>query len=131
MTLPISINDRESQKFVDISPGETAIRIFADNIQGEFVPSGLKNGGKVSEVVLVDYEWRPIPPTPLPDRNAMAIQNYESGIDIKCNYLNSVVGYIGATIKADLERFYNITEAIIIYGKSQSGSVTVTCEELS
>jgi hypothetical protein len=48
MSLPPSLNDREYQKFVDINPGETAIRISGANFSGTFTISGLSVAGRIS-----------------------------------------------------------------------------------
>jgi hypothetical protein len=40
MALPNAINDREFQKFVDVAPGETAVRVVLSDAISGFVPSG-------------------------------------------------------------------------------------------
>ena len=63
-------------------------------------------------------------------RNAMAIQN-KSGSEIKINY-SAVIGYVGIVIDDAGERQYDITENIIMYGKSESGTTpTIYVEELA
>ena len=47
-------------------------------------------------MTLNSSSWTALPSTPLTDRNAIAVQN-ESGINIKLNYDNNVVGYVGMT----------------------------------
>lgn len=32
MALPIALNDREHQKFIDVSPGKTAVRVSTDGL---------------------------------------------------------------------------------------------------
>lgn len=32
MTLPASIQDREQQKFIDVSPGQTAVRVYTEGL---------------------------------------------------------------------------------------------------
>lgn len=40
MSLPSQLTDREFQKFVDVSPGETAVRVVLSGELSGFVPSG-------------------------------------------------------------------------------------------
>lgn len=100
-------------------------------VTGSFTPSGLRNGGLITEVTLNSLTWTPLPATPLADRNALAIQN-NSQIDIKVNYRSDVAGYVGARVKANGgERFYDVKDDIILYAKSDGGTPTVTVEEIS
>lgn len=101
--------------------------------QGELSPKGLNRGGKVTEVTLNAVTWTPLPLVPLSQRNALCVQN-QSNIEIKTNYdsfepLPS--GYVGMTVAAGGERFYDITDTIILYAKSQAGTPTVSIEEIS
>jgi len=101
------------------------------SVTGSFAPSGLRNGGLITEVTLNSLTWTPLPATPLADRNALAIQN-NSQIDIKVNYRSDVAGYVGARVKANGgERFYDVKDDIILYAKSDGGTPTVTVEEIS
>lgn len=94
-------------------------------------PSGLRNGGVVTEIMLRDDIWTALPMTPLAMRNAIAVQNLSS-VDIKLNYADDVVGYVGMVVAANGgERFYDITDGIPIYAKASLGTPTVTIEELS
>lgn len=96
-------------------------------------PGGLTVGGLISEVTLNSATWTALPPSALSGRNQMSIQNI-SGIDIKINY-NSFgplpVGYFGTTVSSGSERHYLVTETIVIYGKSASGTPTIQVEELA
>lgn len=92
--------------------------------------SGLEIAGKVTEVALNSATWTALPATALANRNAICIQN-PTGIEIKINYDNSVVGYVGVIIGPSGERYYDITDSIVIYAKSASGTPTVNVEELS
>lgn len=93
-------------------------------------PSGLRNGGRISQVTLNENTWTALPAIPLANRNAMAIQNH-SGKSIALNYSNAVSGFTGIIIHDLAERSYNITESIVLYAKSQRGTAIVTVEELS
>jgi hypothetical protein len=130
MSLPQTLNDREYQKFVEISPTETAVRVSGTNFTGSFTISGLNKGGRVTEVTLNPFTWTPLPAIALADRNAMNIQNI-SGEEIKTNYSNSVVGYVGMVIGSGSERSYDIQDDIIMYGKSISSVVTINVEEIA
>lgn len=129
MALPNSINDREQQKFVDTVDGP-AVRVAGTNFTGSFSPSGLINGGIITEVTIDNVSWTPLPATPLDDRNALSIQNY-TGQQIKLNYDNSVVGYVGVILDDQQERQYDIKDTIIIYAKSMTSTCTVIVEEIS
>ena len=124
-----NINTLENQKFVECEDGNTAVRTFICN--GVVVtPSGLNIAGKITEVTLSSGAWTALPPTPLTDRNAISIQNL-SGIEIKVNYDNAEAGYKGMVISQGSERFYDITDQVVVYAKSASGTPTVTVEEIS
>jgi len=101
-----------------------------DALEGSFRPSGLNAGGKVTEVTLDTSNWTALPTIALTNRNAICIQN-KSGTEIKINYNNSVVGYVGIVISNGSERFYDITDDIIIYAKASSGTPTINIEEIA
>lgn len=128
------INDAAAWKTGDFEDGEAVskLRVFLDNFVAEFVPSGLKNAGRHTEVTVNDSSWTALPATPLTDRNAIAIQN-NNKFNIKINYSNSVTGYVGMTIRGNGgERQYDIKDTIVIYAKAESGkSGTIDVEELS
>lgn len=92
--------------------------------------TGLRNGGKITPVEVVDFEWRPLPSVPLANRNALTIQNI-SGTYIKINYADDIVGFVGVQIASGMERFYDLTDEIVMYAKSATGTVTILVEELS
>ena len=97
---------------------------------GSFSPSGLRNGGKVTEVTVSSASWTPLPATALSGRNAMGVQN-QSAIEIKLNYDSSTAGYVGVVVAAGAERYYDISDNIILYAKATSGSPTIIVEEIS
>ncbi len=98
--------------------------------KGEFTFSGLKNGGRVSTITINSATWTKIPAIPLDGRNAISIQNY-SGVEIKINYSDLIGGYVGIVIPDKGERYYDITDAIEIFAKCESGTASLTIEELS
>lgn len=126
VALPNHINDREQAKFVELD-GEVAIRTTAS---GEFSTSGLKTGGRITEVTVNASTWTALPPTALANRNALAIQN-ASGVEVKVNYDNTEPGYVGMVIADGIERFYDIKDTILIYGKSSGADATLNIEELA
>lgn len=131
MTLPAQITDREYQKFVDVNPGETAVRVTGENFSGNFSVSGLTTGGRHKVVTLNAVTWTALPATPLANRNAMAVQN-ESATNVKLNFDSAAVGFVGMTVLPNGgERQYDITDDILIYGKCAAGSVTVNVEEIA
>lgn len=97
---------------------------------GTIRPAGLNIGGRVTEVTLNDTTWVALPSTPLAQRNALAIQNV-SGVEMKVNYSSGIAGYEGIVIADGNERSYQISDTIIVYGKSALGSITVNVEELA
>ncbi len=99
------------------------------SVEGSFSPSGLKVGGKVTEVNINSTTWTALPATALTNRNAMSIQN-RSGQEIKINYVDDV-GYVGVIIPNSGERFYDITDAITIYARSSDGNAKLNIEELA
>lgn len=99
-------------------------------VTGTISIAGLRNGGRMTEVVLDSTSWKPLPLSPLPNRNALSIQN-QSDILIKIRYEPTEPGFVGGKVNADGERFYDITDAIVIYGKAESGTPTILVEELS
>jgi hypothetical protein len=131
MALPKALQDREYEKFDLNSDGEVIVRTsLTGDITGEFTPTGLKNGGRVTEVTLSDSSWTALPPGgALLNRNAINIQNY-SGSQIKINY-SVVSGYVGAIINDNSERNYDITEHIQLYARAEIGAPLVIIEEIS
>jgi len=93
-------------------------------------PAGLTVGGLITQTTINSTVWTALPLTALANRNALSIQNI-SGTEIKINYDNTTVGYVGVTIATGSERFYSITDQIIIYAKAASGTPTIQTEELA
>ena len=129
MALDPNINTREFDKFEDVS-GLTHVRVKATGVSGTFTPSGLKVAGRITAVTLNSATWTALPLTPLTARNAMRIQN-QSGIEIKLNYDNTEPTYLGVWIKPNGSELYDISDTIVLYGKSASGTPTVIVEEIS
>jgi hypothetical protein len=104
------------------------------NISGqvEARPIGLNIGGKITVFTIDDSTWWPLPATALANRNALSVQN-TSGSTIKINYDNTTVGWVGVTINSGSERFYSISENVILYAKAApaSGTITIQTEELA
>ena len=131
--LPVSRDQLENEKFTLDSENKVAIRTkTTGTLTGELTPSGLTIGGRFTEVTLNATGWTALQAIsgPLPDRNAIAIQN-ESGVDVKVQFDSGLAGYKGITIRNNSERQYDITDSIIIYGRSSSGTVTVNVEEIA
>mgnify|MGYP006374604905 CR=1 FL=1 len=93
-------------------------------------PQGLNVGGKVTVVSINSTTWTALPASPLANRNALTIQN-ASVSEIKLNYDNTTVGYVGIKVIVGSERYYDIKDTIIIYAKSQAGTVDIVVEELA
>lgn len=99
-------------------------------VSGSFTPSGLRNGGLITVVTVNQTTWTALPAAALANRNTLCIQN-RSGQQIKINYSSGVVGYVGIAIDDGAERFYDITDDIILYCKSMASSCSVTVEEIA
>lgn len=97
---------------------------------GSLSPSGLRTGGLITEVELSAIEWKPLPAVSLPGRNAIAIQNI-SAVEIKIQYDNTVVGYVGVVVASGGERQYDITDSIVIYARAFAGAPIIVVEEIA
>lgn len=96
-------------------------------------PSGLRVQGKITEVLIDDASWTPLPATPLTGRNSIRIQNI-GGFEMKLNYVSgSSGGYVGMVLINNGENYYNITDNIQLYGRLApgSGSATINVEEIA
>ena len=129
--LPTSKIQLDHEKFTLTDDSKVAVRTKG-SFTGTFSASGLTICGRFSEVTINDLTWTALQPVggPLANRNALAIQNL-SGVDMKVQYDSGLAGYKGMTIKDQNERQYDITETIIIYGKSASGTVAINVEEIA
>jgi hypothetical protein len=125
MALPCSIKDREYLKFTIDDDGEVCVRVC-----GEFAPKGLNDQGLITEVTLNSATWTPLPASALLNRNGVGVQNDTSN-NIKINFDNTVVGFVGWKIAKNGELFMDVRDNIIIYAKSQSGTPTVTIMEIA
>lgn len=138
MTISNNKNNREFDSFVEYpaASGVVVRNVYVANEPGDDIPvklgppSGLIVGGVITEVSLNSSSWTALPSSALSGRNALSIQN-RSGTEIKINYDNSVVGYVGIVIPDGGERFYDISDSIVIYAKSSSGTPTVVIEEIA
>ena len=122
-------NDRTT--YFTAAVGDSTCSISSSvSISGGVKTQGLTLGGLVTEVVLNDTTWTALPAPPLPSRNAVSIQNF-SGQLIKLNYNPATVGLVGVNVMDQNERFYDISDTILIYGKSTSGTCTIVVEEIA
>lgn len=131
MTLPSDINTREMQKFEDIAPGQTAVRVTGTNFSGTFTPSGLTIGGdNVDAFPVPDSAWVSVT-VPIANINQINVQN-ESNIDVKVRF-SDIPGYAGITIAAGSERQYAIKDTIVLYFKAAplSGGTVLNFEVIS
>jgi hypothetical protein len=104
--------------------------VTSGTVNGTVSQSGLNIGGRITEVELVDTEWRPIPAIPLEDRNSIQIQNF-SGKDVKINYTADHGSSFGVFIRDSTERMYMIKDTIIIYGRSSRNAAKIIVEEIA
>lgn len=97
---------------------------------GTFRLSGLTVEGKITVVSLNAVTWTALPPSALSNRNAIGVQN-QSAINIKLNYDPTTVGWVGIYVGAGAERYYDITDQIVLYAKAESGTPDIVVEELA
>ena len=129
MALSPNINDREKDKFTLNDDGDTAVRTVG-NLTGELVPAGVQIAGKITIVTVNQTTWTAIPSTPLADRKALHIQN-QSDEEIKYNYDDTVVGYVGIIVPSGGSAYIDLANDIEIYVKSSASSVDIAAEEIS
>jgi hypothetical protein len=98
------------------------------DINGNVKTSGLEIAGKVTSVT-VNNSWQALPATALADRNAMSIQ-HQGGNDVYLGYTGAGPAS-GVLLIFGSERFYNITDSIVIYARTQNGTASIVVEELS
>jgi len=134
-------NTLEQQKFREC-PTDSGLPVVAVLHCGpiDTNQSGLNDGGTVTEVTLSSAAWvalqrsgstNPTGSGPLTNRNAICIQNL-SGQAILINYVNGAGVTIGIRIADGGQRYYDISDAVIIYGRAtQAGSPKVIVEEIA
>jgi len=134
--------DNERNKFIDDPDLKAAVKTVSKifgSVSGSFTPGGLSTAGKHTEVVINSSTWTKLPSTALSARNAIAIQNTSTTEKIKVNYIvtteaaidTDIPGFTGQIIFPEQERFYDITDAIKIFAKSETSTFTINVEELS
>jgi hypothetical protein len=106
-------------------------RAGEDDAAIDVTPSGLRNGGLITTVELVDYEWRPLPAVALTDRNAMNVYNTTEGTEIAIAYLDDVDYADGVPIDPRESAYRDIKDTVVMYGMSSEGTVMIKVEELS
>lgn len=128
MAIPRTLQTLEVEKFKEstVDPDKPCVRVCTEGTQSV---SGLTIAGRIIFVTLSSIAWVALPVAPLVNRNAISIQNV-SGIQMKVNFVSNL-GYVGIIIEDGAERFYNITDDIIIFGRATSGSPIIAVEEVS
>jgi hypothetical protein len=107
-----------------------SLKKVVEILQGGLSSSGLSVAGRISRVTLNDTTWTALPLSALANRNGVGIQN-DSTTQIKLNFDNAEPGYIGWSLNASGETFIDVTDAITVYAKSQTGTPTITVMEVS
>lgn len=125
--------DPENITATNVAGNKRALDTYVQGGTFGVTPSGLKNGGRITEVTVDEFSWSALPGTALSFRNAIRIQNV-SASEIKLNYDYDPLpaGYVGVKMLAGFESYYDITADIKIYAKAApgSGSITVVVEEI-
>lgn len=129
--------DLERDKFTEVD-GETAVRVDARGVTVEFPdgtvvnarPKGLRTEGRVSTVAITTGSWSALPTTPLPNRNAVSVQNQTSQ-NVLINYNNTAPAGEGMILLPGDERSYDISNEIILYARATVSSGSLNVEELA
>lgn len=107
------------------------VAIVEGSIEGELVPSGLRNGGKITLTTINDSSWTPILVAAEALTNQINVQNF-TGSEVKVNhdfYGPLPAGYEGMRIPSNTERFYQVNGAFRMpYVKAEPGAGTVVIE---
>jgi len=135
-----TVEDREWDKFTCTDDDYTAVRTVGT---GTLQITGLTIGGRVTEVTINATTWTALPATPLTDRNSMSVQLFDTQVNVKVNYEaaggdidTDIPGFTGTIIPAPgdgglTERFYNVSDSVILYAKCATGTETLIIEELA
>jgi len=104
---------------------DVAVKELIGEVTGTFTPGGLQAEGKYTAVDIDDTSWTVIPTVAQTDRNQINIQNF-TGFEVKINHTGAGA-YVnnGMRIPDQSERFYQITDALVVYARAASGSGTV------
>ena len=89
----------------------------------------INQGGKTTVVAIDNLTWTALPPASLAARRFFSVQN-RTGQEIKVNFDNTAVGYVGVAIDTGTDRFYDNGPAII-YAKSSTSACSLVVEELT
>jgi len=109
---------------------DTGGPLLRTSAKGTLTPSGLTTGGLDTLIALSDSAWTALPSSPLSGRNSIQIQN-QSDVDIKTKFVNTGDYSVGCIVSAGGSQFYDITDSILIYGRSSSGSANVLVREIA
>jgi len=133
MAIPLSVTDREYQKFAENTAGETAVRTISE---GDFTLSGLRNGFVV-KTFNVSTTAVKIPATAQTDRNSIIIWNTDVSKTLYLGPANTVeandnVGSVAGWQIAPLSYFStDVTDAVEFWGIASSGTIKVQTMEVS
>lgn len=104
-------------------------RRLDNQVSGSFTPSGLTTEGKITHLS-VGTSWTALPATPLSGRNAIEIVN-RGAATIFIEFDNAVATGNGRPLGAGQSYFIDITDDILVYASTASGSVSVTTVEVA
>lgn len=140
MPIPKSKEDRVQDAFLEHpnDPGETAYRVYdptLENLNITVSPGGLNNRGRITFVTVNPTTWVAAPASALSNRNAISIKN---PLDYPAPGQDTIIySYVNddtedaKEIPVGGDVFLDITDSILIYLKSLSGTFEVVIEELS
>lgn len=99
-------------------------------VTGTFSLTGLSIAGRFTPVELTNTEWRPLPVTPLANRNNMTVIN-EGNVIVRLNF-NTLAPFEGRPVFPNGgKETFDIRGTIPIYGRTESGTFYVGVEELA
>lgn len=114
----------------DTDGNKRALDVYSRGGNVSSTPAGLKTAGKITEVTVNSAGWTALPATALINRNGLGIQNVGNK-QIKLNFDNTEPGYVGWIVNAGGETFIDVTDAVTIYAKADSGNQLLIIMEVS
>lgn len=122
---------------VEVTPGDKSEYQLRMLGLGSFSLTGLKTAGRITEVIVDDTGWVPLPATLdiLANTNSVEVQNNSgNGNTLLLNFVSGALignATIGRRVVDGGFKNYAIQPGIVIYGRMQVGTGLVTVEQLS
>lgn len=107
-----------------------ALDVYSKGGDINATPAGLRTAGKITEITVDSTSWTALPLSALTDRNGLGVQNVGNK-QIKLNFDNTEPGYVGWIINSGGETFIDVTDAVVVYAKADSGNQLLIVMEVS